>query len=346
MGVGRSSGLVVFLFGALPGEEVTARITKVRRRHAFADTVAVHRRSPERVEPPCPYFGACGGCQLQHLAYQGQVRAKAGVLRNVLNRAGVALPAELEQTGASVEWRYRWRGEFHRSAAGPPLGFKHRSSYEVLGVADCLIHHPAITGSLAAVGEAVSGLGPEVRTVQLTAGGGGSQLLVATRPDTSASASVLVDAAAALPAGPDLTNEATSLEYRGRQFRVFPDSFLQVNQPSLDALYEPVLEFLGAELGGSHVIDAYAGIGILSLRLADLGARVTAIESNPIAARLCQLHAEMYDPAGVKTVCGPVETELARAGAALAVVLDPPRAGLAPEVTAWLSQSGPRTVAY
>ncbi|MGC1185628.1 MAG: TRAM domain-containing protein [Candidatus Dormiibacterota bacterium] len=347
LGLARLSGLVVFVFGALPGEEVLARVTKVHRRHAFADTLEVYRASPHRLEPPCPYFGSCGGCQLQHVTYRYQLEAKQAVLRRALEGEGVELPAKFESVAAADPWRYRWRGEFHRSGEGPPLGFKSRSNYQVVGVADCLIHHPSITEALPAVGAVLQGEGPGVQTVQMTVGAEGTQLLIDTRPDRSASAHVAGSTAAGLSSAVSVTDEATSLSYRGRDFRVFPDSFIQVNQGTVEALYETVVELLEEEIPGTHVVDAYGGIGILSLRLIDLGAQVTVIESNPVAARLCQLHAEMYAPPGqLTTVCGPVEVELPRAQVAQVVVLDPPRAGLAPEVRTWLGVDGPPTVVY
>lgn len=346
LALARVSGLVVFVFGALPGEEVLARVTKIHRRHAFADTVRVLRSSPHRVKAPCPYFGSCGGCQLQHLAYGSQLATKEAVLRRALLGEGVELPDKLESLGAADPWRYRWRGEFHRSGEGPALGFKSRSSYQVVGVADCLIHHQTITGALPAVGAALGGENPGLQTVQLTVGEAGEELLISTRPDGSAGARVAGATAAGLPSAVSVTDEATSLSYRGRDFRVFPDSFIQVSQGTVGHLYETVVEFLGGEIAGAHVVDAYGGIGILSLRLVDLGAQVTVIESNPIAARLCQLHAEMYAPGDLTTVCGPVEVELPLAKAARAVVLDPPRAGLAPELRSWLAASGPPTVVY
>lgn len=346
LGVGRIAGFVVFLFGALPGEEVSAHVTKVRRRHAFADTTEVHRGSPHRVAPPCPYFGHCGGCQLQHSTYPFQLASKRAVLEQALIREGIELPGEIDTVGSEDPWRYRWRGEFHRSDGGPPLGFKSRSSYRVLGVSDCLIHHPTITGELAALGDVIGRMGPSVQTVQLTAGDGGSQLLVETRPRRSESAAVATEVAPGPPGAVTVTDESTSLRYRDREFRVFPDSFIQVNESTLGALYESVIDLLAAEISGAHVVDAYGGMGILSLRLADCGARVTVIESNPISARLCELHAEMYGAGLVSTVCGLVETELPLVDPAQAVVLDPPRAGLGPPVRKWLAQEGPPTVVY
>lgn len=346
VGVGRLGGLVVFIFGALPGEEVSAQVTKVHRRHVFADTIEVHRASSHRVAPPCPYFGTCGGCQLQHLSYPFQLDSKQAVLKRALSREGVEVPSDVDALGSSEEWRYRWRGEFHRVRQGHELGFKARSNYQVVGVSDCLIHHTGITGALAAVGEAAERSGPRVQTVQMTVGDGGGQLLVDTRPDRSASAQLAANASARSRDPVLITDEATSITYRGREFRVFPDSFMQVNQTSLESLYESVVDWIGPEISGRHVVDAYGGIGILSLRLADVGATVTVIESNPVSARLCQLHAEMYAPSRVNVVCGPVEREISLAAPASAVVVDPPRAGLAPEVRGWLGLAGPPTVAY
>ncbi|MGH7643150.1 MAG: class I SAM-dependent RNA methyltransferase [Candidatus Dormibacteria bacterium] len=346
LGVGRVSGLVVFLFGALAGEEVTARVTKVQRRHAFADTIKVHRSSRYRVDPPCPYFGSCGGCQLQHADYPYQVEVKREVLQRALDRAGIERPADVEALAAAHPWRYRWRGEFHRSESGSPLGFKSRKSYQVLGVADCLIHHSTITGCLAAIGAAVASQSASVQTVQLTVGDQGRELLVDARPDGSASAAIVVGASPEVADGVTLTDEATRFTYEERDFRVFSDSFIQVNEATVALLYEGVCALLAPEVEGAHVIDAYGGLGVLSLRLADLGARVTVIEANPVSARLCQLHAEMYAPNRVTTICGSVESELPRADPATALVLDPPRAGLGPEVRDWLVRAGPATVVY
>lgn len=321
-------------------------MTKVRRRHAFADTIEVHRASDLRVVPPCTYFGRCGGCQLQHLDYPAQLEAKRAVLVQSLTRQGVGLPEEIEVVGSEERWRYRWRGEFHVSAEGPPLGFKSRGSYQVVGVSDCLIHHPSITAGLEPIGTAARAAGPQVQTVQITAGEQGRQVLVDARPRQSDSAGLVASAAPSMPDQLAITDEATGLRYRNREFRVFPDAFIQVNQTSLEALYEPVVSWLRAEISGAHVVDAYGGMGLLSLRLADLGARLTVIESNPVSARLCQLHGEMYAPSRLNVVCGQVESELPLVEPAQVVVVDPPRSGLAPEVRGWLTRSGPPTLVY
>ena len=344
LGLARLEGMVVFLFGALPGEDVTATVTKVHAHHAFADTVEVHRGSPERVEPPCPHFGVCGGCQLQHAAYALQLRAKASILREALSHRGIEVPEATDAVGSRQRWRYRWRGEFHLHPEQPRMGFTSRQGRQVVAIEDCPIHHLALTGLLAPLGRAFQERPAGVQTAHLTVGGGGREVLLQTRP--SAAAGEFVALAVAGANLPSVTTESTELSYRGRRFRVFPDSFIQVNQESLEELYETVVEWLRPSLAGARVVDAYGGSGVLGLRLVDQGADVTVIESNPISARLCELHGEMYAPGRLAVRCGPVEDELPTIASPAVVVLDPPRSGLAPQVTGWLSLAGPPTIAY
>jgi 23S rRNA (uracil1939-C5)-methyltransferase len=346
LGVGRCNGQVVFLFGALPGEEVTARITGVRRRHAFADTVEVHRRSPDRVDPACPHFGVCGGCQLQHAAYEFQLRTKRELLEEALRRRRISLPERVEAVAAPEPYGYRWRGELHRGAQGRGLGFTARGSYRVVEVQGCPIHHPVIDRAIQPLGQLTAGLGQGVETIHLTVGADGAELLLQSRPDPAPGEELVATQALTYPEAPRLTAESTGLSYRGRSFRVHPDSFIQVNQAGLGRLYETVVEWLADGLEGQTVVDAYGGSGWLGLRLADEGAKVLVIEQSPISARLCQLHGEMYEQPRLEVRCGPVEELLPKAGRPDVVVVDPPRSGLAPQVSGWLAMAGPPTVVY
>ena len=345
LGVGHVQGRVVFLFGALPGEEVTARVTRVRRSHAFADTEEVHRRSSERVEPRCPHFGVCGGCQLQHASYRLQLETKREILREALERRGIPLPDVWDAVGAVSPYGYRWRGELHRASDGKQLGFTGRGSHLVVPVSGCPIHHPLIDSAIGPLGRLLEPVKQGVETMHLTVGGAGRELLLQTRPDRRPGEELVATATLEYPGAPRLASESTELEYRGRQFRVHADSFIQVNQASLERLYETVLEWLG-DLDGRLVVDAYGGSGWLGLRLCDQGARVLVIEQSPISARLCQLHAQMYEQPRLEVRCGPVEDLLPEVARPDVVVVDPPRSGLAPQVSGWLAMAGPAAVAY
>ncbi|HEY6379707.1 MAG TPA: class I SAM-dependent RNA methyltransferase, partial [Candidatus Dormibacteraeota bacterium] len=146
--------------------------------------------------------------------------------------------------------------------------------------------------------------------------------------------------------------EGTTLGWRGHRYRVTPRSFIQVNQAQMDVLYQCVLDGLG-DITGTRVVDAYAGIGVLSVELAarvGAGGAVVCVEEVPAAARLGLLNAQLNGVEGVMRYdARRVEValpELAVAGSIDALVVDPPRAGCAGSVTGWLALRGPRRVAY
>ncbi len=340
-GLAHHRGQVVFLFGAVPGELVRARVTERRPSYLRADVEEVLAPAPGRVDPPCPLFGECGGCQLQHLEYPQQLAVKREVLLAELRARGLEPPGELEVLGAASPYGYRWRGEFHRGPDGT-LGFKSRSGYQTVPVFRCAIHADEINSALRSVGAALADEAPTVQTVSITRVEEG--LLLQTRPDVHAGPRVAL--AAAGPGIPLVGTESGSLPYGGRSFRVTASSFIQLNQRTLPQLYETVVGWLADEVAGKLVVDAYAGTGVLSVRLVDLGAQVVAVESGAAAARLAALHAEMYAGGRMVVRRGDVEAVLPELSGCHAIVLDPPRSGLSPGVRGWLGLAGPPVMVY
>ncbi|MGC8840227.1 MAG: 23S rRNA (uracil(1939)-C(5))-methyltransferase RlmD [Candidatus Sumerlaeaceae bacterium] len=143
-GVARLENFVVFVDGALPGERVLARIDRVKSAFAEATVLSVIRPSPARVEPPCPLFGECGGCQLQNLAYKEQIRQKEKQIRDVFaHLAGIQLPEIRSIIPSPEEWHYRNKMEmtFGKRADGSvAIGFHTRGDFcTVLDVPACLL---------------------------------------------------------------------------------------------------------------------------------------------------------------------------------------------------------------
>jgi 23S rRNA (uracil1939-C5)-methyltransferase len=127
-------GTALFVEGALPGENVEVELHHRKGRVWFAHVMVVGTSSAQRVDPPCPYYGECGGCQLQHVAYQHQLELKEAIVRDAMRRQHVALPDDVAVLGMDDPWRYRWRGEFHviPGAAGmadAQLGFNRMRSW-------------------------------------------------------------------------------------------------------------------------------------------------------------------------------------------------------------------------
>ena len=350
--IARDAGKVWLVSYALPGEVVEVEPRGRQGGVALAAATRVLERSAHRVEAPCPYFGACGGCQLQHAAYSHQVEIKRQVVDEAWARAGLRLPPDVAVLGMDDPWRYRIRGEFEAvaEAAGWRFGFHRMRSHSVLPVDGCLIHDERIEHALPAFGQAADELRlVGLQNLLLTVEPGGPGLLWRLRVGgrkTPWPREAFAHRVAELL--PDLTllDDAMSLEFWGMTFRVRSDTFVQTNYRQMLVLYQTALDMLQAR-SGERVLDLYAGMGTISVAAGRAGATVTAVEENPNAVRLGRLNARI-NSARVDYLPGKVEDVLRRVrlGQHEAVILDPPRAGCEPEAIAELIRLGIERLVY
>ena len=180
-GLGRLSGLAIFVAGAVPGDRVSARITRLKKRYAFAETITLLEASAARVQPPCPYYQDCGGCSMLELSYEEQLRIKRKNIITKLERIGaLEEPTVREVVGAAdrigadggqakqIEsaggadseafesmLRYRNKAEFAvaMTSAGPLVGFNKRGSNKIVDCTDCLLQKRATMAAANAVRE-------------------------------------------------------------------------------------------------------------------------------------------------------------------------------------------------
>lgn len=350
----RTQGRVAFLRGAIPGETVRARVTGHGNAGRFvrAQVLEVLEPSPDRVEPPCPVAGICGGCDWQHVLLAGQRRLKAEVIADALRRtggltdiAGVALPdaigVEAADDGDGLGWRTRMR--YATDSRGRP-GLRMAQSHQVVAAPWC----PLAADGIRELMESVAGWPPD------------SEISVAL--SESGQRAVSIDPP---PAGRDLAAIATQLPadvalsgYRGkawlresaagRAWRVHADGFWQVHPRAGDLLTDTVTSMC-ASRPGERVLDLYSGVGLFAGCLAEhvgLAGRVDAVESDPHAA--ADARRNLHDLSQVhlhQAATGPwlaANAELA----ADVVVLDPPRAGAGREVAERIAAVRPRAVGY
>jgi len=346
----RIDGRVVFVEGAIPGETVEADITHRRKDFWRAQATAVLEPAATRVDPPCPYFKAgCGGCQLQYLAYPEQLAQKRQVLHRQLERAHLEFPIDrIDVLGMDDPWRYRLRGEFHvlRRGGTVSLGFYRKHTYQTLPIDACLIHAEVIERALPAFARAAEDpAAGRVTALQFTWAPGTSDLLWSPYPPGSADSGFGTRAAGWVPEL-NLNDDSIGIEDAGRHFRVRPEAFVQVNWRQRDVLYQRAVAF--AQLSGrERVVDAYAGIGMLTARLADHATDVVAIEESPYAVRLGELNMQLNGCGNVSYRRGRVEDAAAGLeGGVDVLVLDPPRAGCAESAIEAMADLKPPRVVY
>ncbi len=349
-------GRVVFVPRTLPGEQTLVRLVEERRDFARAELALVQSASPERVDPPCPYYQAgCGGCSWQHATYEYQLELKRGIVAGQLRRIGhFAQSDELVRApiGMVEPSHYRNQARFTVGRKFGELCFTLRSTHRLLRIDHCWIVHPAINALL----EQLQGKMPTDRRIH--------QLLIRVGANTG---QTLV-----APLLPEIPEVATGQEYveeelLGRRFRLEPPSFFQVNtRREARALPEAVDRALlplpenGLSMAeilallvldrvqpspSDVVVDAYSGVGTFALLLAPLVREVVGIEEARSAVRDAEFNAQGVGNASF--VLGKTEHVLpALDRRPDAVVLDPARVGCAPGVLQALLEARPPKIVY
>ena len=327
-GVGRTEGMVVFVPRTAPGDVARVRIARAKR-FARGELLSLDEPSPARVEPPCPHYTVdrCGGCQIQHLAYDAQLAAKRVIIGDALRRIGRRDVEDPVVEPSDLPWRYRRKLTLHLRRAGErwiaglhpyddPVG--------VFDLADCPITDVRVMSVWSDVRAAFDAL-PRERSLRVAV-----RLL-------DDGASVTVEGGRAWPAPESLlarSSQVTEVWWRpegGALRRVASRTadqragaaFAQVNEGVAARLRERLLARVRAH-APAHVVDAYAGTGATARPLAADGRRVTAIELDRAAVET--LHGRLVAPSTV--IAGRVEDHIDGALPADVVLLNPPRTGI------------------
>lgn len=345
-GVGRlADGRVVFVEGAVPGDDVELADLVLRKRMARARIGRLVRPSADRVEPECPHFGACGGCDWQHVRYAVQLEAKRARVRDALVRiGGFELDDALEIVPSPDPYRYRARARpVERDGR---LGYRRRGSREIVPVEACPVLRPELEEALRSLGREIADGGVD--------GKGGARARAGEREwILSAGTDGEVVRHGATRRARQGTGPAIALEVLGESLRAGAQSFVQGNALLWDRLaglvHAELIEGLG-DPKALRFLELYAGIGFFTLPLARSGLSGVAIESDRSAFADLRANLDRADLAArVETIRARVErrSDLAtRCADADVLLADPPRAGLASPVREAIAASGPGRVVY
>ena len=325
-------GNPIYVFGGIPGETVVVEIVKERRGYIAAEVVEVLDASPHRVEPPCPHYGECTGCQWQHVTYERQLEIKREAVMDALERVGGLDPSIMGVPIPSPEpFNYRNHARFTISKPEPRpgrIGYVHREKRRHVEVDNCMLMDPWINDALAQLQGRVG------ETTQLSLRYGvntGDWLLQPTFKQLD------------VPIASGQKHYTESL--LGHTFRVSSPSFFQVNTRQAELMAKRVIEAL--ELTGDEtIVDAYAGVGTFAVLLAEHVKRAIAVEES--AAAVADAKVNIKGIANVELREARTEdvlAELVEEGVD-AVILDPSRAGCMPGTLEALLEYPPKRIVY
>ncbi|MEM1080416.1 MAG: 23S rRNA (uracil(1939)-C(5))-methyltransferase RlmD [Pseudomonadota bacterium] len=358
-GVGRHDGKVTFVHGALPGERVHARLRNRNRRFDEALTLAVETPSAERVEPGCSWFGACGGCAMQHLDHSAQLNWKQSRLAENFKRIGQVLPAQWLPPIHAKPWSYRRRARLSvRWVAGKGrvlVGFREIGGRFVADIERCDVLAEVFGDRLMSLSDMIGGLSIPDRIAQLECAAGDASAAIVLRhldPLTDKDHQRLIDwsesnringqpiAIYLQPKGPDTVHRLTPaqhhLSYRLDEFNLDmafkPQHFIQINASVNQRLIHSAMRLMAATRQ-EHILDLFCGLGNFSLPLARSAGRVTGIELDRALVEFAQFNAERNGIANAQFEVADLTQDVAQLAfmkrAYDGVLIDPPRSGAA-----------------
>ena len=331
MGVGRVNGWVVMVPFVVPGEIVRARIFRNFANYSDADLLEVLEASPDRVEPGCPLFQTCGGCQYQHIEYARQLREKSAQVAELMEKLGGITHPVAQAIGSPQLYGYRSKltPHYNRPAAdgSQPIGFlRYGRRREIVDAPQCPIATEAINKAL-----------PEAREAARRAGGkkrrqrGGTLLL------RDVLEGVVTDPQAVVS---DRVGEVT--------FQYKAGEFFQNNPFILPELVGYVAQEAQAE-GARYLVDAYCGVGLFALSLARDFAAVAGVEISQASVLWAQANARISGIGNARFLIGKAEAifkGLEYSATETAMVIDPPRKGCDADFREQLLAYAPARLVY
>lgn len=350
-GLARHQGRTVFVEGALEQEQVSLQVLRVHRKFIEARVRTVHSASAERCQPPCPYFGRCGGCSLQYWRHDGQLQGKQRIVQDQLRRFAGMVADEIAEPLRSEPYGYRHRCRlamrWHRGQL--QLGFRQMQSQAICDIQACQVLAPALQdlpellrtlllsltagpsishGELFLAEQARAVLLRHIRPLEtqdlarLQAWGKAHQLHLYLQ-DNNRQISCLHD-----------INGRQRLYYSlpeaGLKMAFQPGEFTQVNQPVNQAMVAQAVQWL--DVGeNDRILDLYCGLGNFSLALARRAKQVTGVEGGAAAVARAKENAHINQLSNCTFLVANLDGDVTDQPWACqhydGVVLDPPRAG-------------------
>lgn len=386
-GIAKIDGYPLFVPNALPGEKALVKVVKVNKNFGYGKLLQVEKQSPARVEPPCNVYYQCGGCQLQHMSYDMQLEMKRNQVKNVMRKiAHLDDVSVLPTLGMRDPWRYRNKVQIPVGEKKGELitGFYQKRSHHIIEDMDtCVIQDEVNDRMVEAVRRIAERLGIQAYNEKQHSGVL-RHIMVRTGRETNDIMIVIVTRTEKLPQQDKLIKELTETYSHVKsivhnvnkertnvilgkktkviwgeayiydtigdiRFAISAKSFYQVNPQQTKVLYEKALEY--AKIGANDiVIDAYCGIGTISLFLARQAKKVYGIEVVPEAIHDAKMNAKLNGITNVEFIVGEAEKVMpwwkAKGFQPDVIVVDPPRKGCEIDFLQAMIEMEPKRIVY
>jgi len=384
-GIGKYEGMTVFVHGGLPGDIAKVKIIKLKKQYAIGKAVEILKASEFRKEASCPYAYKCGGCQVQHMSYEGQLKMKTQIVQDAVERIGKIDKITISDTlGMACPYHYRNKGQYPiRLIDGKvAIGFYRQKSHDLIDIKSCELQKVSNNEILDIVRDFI-----ETYNISVYDENKGKglirHLVIRSAKDSNDTMVVLVAQKFEIPNLDVLLERLAKLSHiksiivnknskKGNRimgfenktvfgedkivdrighlkFNISPLSFFQVNAIQTEVLYNKALEYADLK-GDENVMDLYCGIGSISLFLAQKAKKVIGVEIIEDAILDARENARINGIENADFYVGKAEEvvpKLVKEGVtADVVVVDPPRKGCDETLINTLLEIKPKKIVY
>lgn len=387
-GIGKIDGFPIFVENAVKGDIAEVRIVKVKKSYAYGKVMSLIKASDKRAEKLCEHYPRCGGCNLQHLSYLAQLEFKRDKVKNCLERIGGFKDIKVNDTlGMESFVNYRNKAQFPVGMIDGKavIGFYAKRSHNIINSDYCYIQNKVNEKIVACFREFIEKYNIKpydeishkgiLRHIITRVGEKTGEIMVVAviNGDRLEHSEELVKMLRAcdeniVSISLNINKEKTNVilgkkikviwgkevitDYIGKlKFEISPLSFYQVNPKQTEVLYGKALEFARLEDGTQTVIDAYCGIGTISLFLAQKAKKVYGVEIVPEAINDAKKNAEINEIKNAEFLVGKSEEVIPqlyeeKGVKAEVIVVDPPRKGCDEKLLEVIVQMKPERVVY
>lgn len=348
-GVGKYYNKTVFIDNALPEEIVEIKITNNKKNYCEAVVENYIKKSEKRIEPICPYFEVCGGCNIMHMPYEEQLKYKKNKVIEIMKKFANVDPEIINNIVSTEQFYYRNKITLQVSKK---VGLYKKASYEVVNIDKCFISNSNINKIINKLNQMDL---ENINQIIIKSSLNTNDIMVVFCIYNKVNEKYLVESLKDLDTSivKKYKNEEKCLygknsiieKINDYSFYISPDSFFQVNTLGMEKLYNLVKEYINPNKNMS-ILDLYCGTGTIGIYLSRYSKEVVGVEINKSAVKDAKMNADLNDINNIKFICADVKDVINDYKNIDAVIVDPPRAGLSKEALNNLIKLSAKKIVY
>lgn len=343
-GIAKVDGITTFISNALVDEIVDIELIQKKKKFNIGRVKKYITLSPDRVEPICPYFKLCGGCDLMHISYQNGLKFKQDKIINIIEKYTSIDSKKIKDILYSNEYYYRNKVTFQVKGK---IGFYDKKSYDIVPIEHCYISSKKIN---------------ELLTILNSCNLNGIEQIM-IRTNEQENMVVIYSKQISKEIIDKLKNKCSLIQYDGKyklisgndyiidsigdyKFIISPASFYQVNKNTIKMLYDKVLEYLEPNKN-DVVLDLYSGTGTIGIYVSNFVKKIISVEINKFAVDDAIKNKELNNVSNIEFICNDVSNVIDQFKQQIdSIIVDPPRSGLDDKTIMWLKEIKPNKIVY